>query len=67
MSQPTTPTPIRPPCRHCNVVIWCSHDAEHPGLCCDCFDLSFGMPLARLNEARATRGLPPIPRPWPRR
>jgi hypothetical protein len=54
-------------CRHCQIAIWSTHDAEHPGLCCDCFDLSFGMPLARLDAERAAAGRPPIGKPWPTR
>jgi hypothetical protein len=43
----------------------CNHIEEHVGLCCDCFDLSHGMPLEALNARRAEKGRPPITRPWP--
>ena len=36
-------------CGHCGIVIWTTHDSDHPGLCCDCFDLKQGMPLVTLN------------------
>lgn len=39
---------------------------EHPGLCCDCFDLSWGMPLADVNAERVKTGRPPIEKPHPR-
>ena len=52
-------------CRHCGVAEPL-HQDEHPRLCCDCFDLSLGMPVDALNRERATRGDPPLP-PWPRR
>ncbi len=54
-------------CRHCGIAIWCDHEAEHPRLCCDCFDLSHGMPIEALNAERARVGRPPIERPWPGR
>ena len=37
----------------------------HAGLCCDCFDLSYGMSLAKLNVERERKGRPPIQREWP--
>lgn len=51
-------------CSHCG---WAElkHQDEHAGLCCDCFDLSWGMALADLNRERAAKGRPPIARPWP--
>lgn len=33
----------------------------HDGLCCDCFDLSMGMPLDQLNVERAAKGKLPLP------
>lgn len=52
-------------CTHCREPITCGHIDEHPGLCCDCFDLSVGMPLAALNRERAQRGAPLIRHEWP--
>lgn len=46
-------------CRHCASTDL-QHQEEHDGFCCDCFDLSFGMPIERLNEERAAKGLPPL-------
>lgn len=34
---------------------------DHPGLCCDCFDLSVGMSLDDINVERAAKGKPPLP------
>jgi hypothetical protein len=51
-------------CRHCGEAD-VRHPDDHPGLCCDCFDLSCGMPVAALNAERAAKGKPPLP-PWPR-
>lgn len=36
----------------------------HKGLCCDCFDLSCGMPLDLLNEERKAKGLQPLRHEW---
>jgi hypothetical protein len=52
-------------CSHCEMTELSVHDHEHPGLCCDCLDLSWGMSLAALNRERAARGAPPITKPWP--
>jgi hypothetical protein len=49
-------------CRHCGDREHL-HQDDHEGLCCDCFDLSWGMPLKQLNEERADRGKPPL-KPW---
>lgn len=38
----------------------------HRGLCCDCMDLSCGMPLEQLNEERAAKGRPAIENRWPK-
>jgi hypothetical protein len=54
-------------CNHCGFVLMLKHQDEHEGLCCDCFDLSWGMPLEQLNAERAGKGLPPITKPWPKR
>lgn len=54
-------------CTHCGIPLFCSHVHEHPGLCCDCFDLKHGMPLAAVNSGRAKEGRPLIERPWPGR
>jgi hypothetical protein len=51
-------------CRHCGDSP-IEHPDEHPNLCCDCFDLSHGMPVAAVNAGRAAKGKPPVP-PWPR-
>lgn len=53
-------------CEHCGETIHAEHAAdEHPGRCCDCFDLSLGMPLEQLNAERALRGKAPL-KPWRR-
>ncbi len=36
------------------------HPETHPDACCDCFDLRWGMSLAKLNAERAARGAPPL-------
>lgn len=52
------------PCRHCSGTEM-KHQDEHPGLCCDCFDLSFfPEALDQLNEERAAKGKSPM-EPWP--
>ncbi len=54
-------------CTHCNEPLSngeISHGHEHPGLCCNCFDLSCGMPIELLNKERAATGRPPIAKPW---
>lgn len=53
-------------CRHCEFEITNDHPYEHPGLCCDCYDLSFGMSLEAINKERADKKLPPITKEWPR-
>ncbi len=58
---------IEQPCKHCSIDIWSTHDADHPGLCCDCFDLKHGMPLDAVNAGRVARGRRPIAKPWPGR
>jgi len=50
-------------CSHCGTTEL-KHPDDHPGLCCDCFDLSWGMPLEQLNKEREGKGLPPILKPW---
>lgn len=54
-------------CSHCQEPITghisCG-SAYHTTLCCDCFDLSCGMPLEKLNEERKAKGLKPIEREW---
>lgn len=49
-------------CEHCGThdLEELDHQGEHPGLCCDCFDLSCGQSLANVNEKRAEFGLPPL-------
>lgn len=51
-------------CTHCG---WgpLEHQDEHSGLCCDCFDLSFGQPLDSNNEDRIREGKPAIDKVWP--
>ena len=51
-------------CSHCEFQYSIEHEDEHPGLCCDCMDLSCGHPLESLNEERAARGEPPITKEW---
>lgn len=53
-------------CSHCNGV-GLKHQEDHPGLCCDCFDLRWGMPIEQLNAERAQRGAKPLTKPWPKR
>lgn len=52
-------------CSHCNDQDL-KHQDDHPGLCCDCFDLSCGMPLEQLNEERKAKGKKPIEKEWGR-
>jgi hypothetical protein len=56
-------------CSHCRLDLTGTpdeeHNDEHPGLCCECLDLSCGMPLEDINEERFLQGRPPIARPWP--
>lgn len=52
-------------CRHCGERP-IQHPDEHPNLCCDCFDLSLGMPVTAVNAERAAKGKPPVA-PWPAR
>ena len=62
-------------CKHCEVEIWSEcytpeiGEYDHPGYCCDCFDLSWfhDAPgcLDQLNQERAAKGVPPITKPWP--
>lgn len=52
-------------CEHCSAELvapmFCGDTLYgHAGLCCDCFDLSWGMPLEQINEERAEQGLPPL-------
>lgn len=44
-------------CRKCGDDESCP---EHRGLCCDCFDLGWGMPIEQLNKERAAKGKPPL-------
>ncbi len=53
-------------CSHCKDAFDCDHLNEHPGLCCECLDLSCGKPLDLVNEDRKKAGRPPV-RPWPGR
>lgn len=46
-------------CNRCGDTV--AHPETHPGLCCDCFDLSWGVSLAKLNAERVQRGAPPLP------
>lgn len=52
-------------CKHCQHKFKCYHGDEHKGLCCNCYDLSWGQPLEDINEERRVKGLPPILKPWP--
>ncbi len=54
-------------CSHCRISVWLlgEHCKCHPTLCCDCFDLSYGMSLEKLNEERRLKGRPPIEKEWP--
>lgn len=66
---------MNPTCEHCGDHVpegaqshWTEGDGTghgHKGLCCDCMDLSCGMPLGALNAERAAKGRAPITRPWP--
>lgn len=47
-------------CKHCEEPLECEHGEEHPQYCCDCFDLSCGMPLDLLNRERAAKGKDPL-------
>lgn len=53
-------------CGHCGFDFSCTHNSEHSGVCCDCYDLSWGMPLNKINKERAAKGKPPIAKPWPK-
>lgn len=55
---------IEDKCKHCGLDSL-EHQNEHANLCCECFDLSCGMPLDQLNEERKRDGKPPIENPWP--
>lgn len=55
----------RPPCDHCGFEFVCDHADEHRGLCCDCYDLSWGMSLTRINQEREAKGQPTITKEWP--
>lgn len=52
-------------CTHCGIGGNGCGDGHHAPLCCDCFDLSWGMDLAAVNAERASKCLPPIAKPWP--
>jgi hypothetical protein len=54
-------------CGHCSIYSrgLCQSVREHPGLCCDCFDLANGESLERINERRKVNGRKPVNR-WPR-
>lgn len=55
-------------CTHCDTEPVPAHaEQEHVSVCCDCYDLSFGMSLKQLNAERTLKGKPPIDRPWPGR
>lgn len=59
-------SPGTPRCESCQEYLTeteAAHVEEHPDLCCDCFDLSLGMPLKTLNAERATKGRNPLG-PW---
>ena len=51
-------------CKHCGEERTHFCRWEHPRLCCDCYDLSWGMQVTKLNAERAARGKPPL-EPWP--
>ena len=51
-------------CSHCGLERWDAHHDEHVDVCCDCYDLSWGMPLEQLNEERRKAGRPPIQNKW---
>lgn len=50
-------------CDHCGEPT-IRHPEDHPNLCCDCFDLSCGMPLEDINQERAGKGQAPITKAW---
>ncbi len=45
-------------CQRCTDPV--EHPETHPNWCCDCFDLTWGMSLGKLNAERAARGAPPL-------
>lgn len=50
-------------CKNCEDVVYLGqiHWSEHPGLCCDCYDLTwFPESLNSVNAERFTRGKKPI-------
>lgn len=47
-------------CRHCGDTPIRHHEEDHPGLCCDCFDLECGKDLDKLNAERARQGKLPV-------
>lgn len=51
-------------CRDCNTEdpAELKHQDEHPGICCDCLDLEWGMPLDLVNRERARKGKPLLKR-----
>jgi len=51
-------------CKHCMFIIDCDHVSEHKDLCCDCYDLSWGMSLAAINKERAAKGKPLLTKEW---
>ena len=57
-----------------STVVWClsceepltpteqqhsEEDYGHQGFCCECYDLSLGVPAEKLNKARARKGRAP--------
>ena len=65
-------------CKHCGDEVeerirkehWYEGDGfgyGHHGYCCDCMDLSCGMPMALLNRERLEKGKAPLTKPWPGR
>lgn len=47
-------------CHNCGDTMLLHQKEDHAGLCCDCFDLSCGMPLELLNEERLAKGKKPL-------
>jgi len=52
-------------CKHCGFDYENNHNWEHPELCCDCYDLSWGRSLKDVNLYRKNRGELPIAKEWP--
>jgi len=52
---------VRDVCSRCHEPLTSDHQDEHPDLCCDCFSVALGKPIADVNARRKAQGRPPIP------